>query len=70
MNREEYKIMYDLGDTHWWYVGMRKIYFNLLNKFYKNLDRKLIILDAGCGTGAMLGYFKRYGLSIGIDILL
>lgn len=67
MNREEYRIMYELEDTHWWFVGLRKIYFNLLNKFYKTPD-KLLILDAGCGTGIILGHLKRYGLPLGVDI--
>lgn len=67
MNREEYRIMYELEGTHWWYAGIRKIYFNLLNKFYSNLNG-LMILDAGCGTGIMLDYFKKYGSPIGIDI--
>lgn len=67
MNREEYRIMYGLEDIHWWCGGMRKIYFNLLNKFYKN-SNKLIILDTGCGTGNMLEHFKKYGSLIGMDI--
>lgn len=66
MNKEEYRIMYDLEGTHWWYVGMRRIRFSLLNKFYKNSDR-LMILDAGCGTGIMLEYFKKYGSVVGVD---
>ena len=67
MNTEEYRIMYSLESTHWWYVGMRKIYASLLNKFYKNLT-ELMILDVDCGTGGMLKYFKKYGSPIGIDV--
>lgn len=68
MNVREYRIMYNLENIFWWHVGMRKICFALLEKFYnKNLD-KLKILDAGCGTGIMLGHFADYGLPVGIDI--
>ncbi len=67
MNIEEYRIMYGLEDIHWWYVGMRKIYFNLLNKFYKNPSGSMI-LDVGCGTGIMLEHLKKYSFPVGIDI--
>lgn len=67
MDKEEYRLMYDLEETHWWYVGMRKIYFNLLNKFYKK-NTNLSILDVGCGTGLLLEYFKVYGMPVGVDI--
>lgn len=67
MNKEEYTIMYEMEEGHWWFVGMRRFYFTLLDKFYKNED-KLSILDAGCGTGIMLECFKRYGSPVGLDI--
>lgn len=67
MNKEEYKIMYELEDTHWWCAGMRRFCFGLLDKFYNGSDRPLV-LDAGCGTGVMLEHFERYGPTVGVDI--
>jgi SAM-dependent methyltransferase len=50
---EEFKIMYEAEDTHWWYRGLRGVMFELLG-----LDdprtRDLEVLDAGCGTGGTL----------------
>jgi SAM-dependent methyltransferase len=67
MKLEEYQVMYDVEDTYWWYVGMRSIFLSLLDGHYK--DRTdLKILDAGCGTGAMLSYLRAYGRVVGVDI--
>lgn len=63
-----YQRMYDLEETHWWFVGKRRIIFNILDKFYKR-RKDLKILDVGCGTGIMLTYLKKYGDVTGIDDL-
>jgi SAM-dependent methyltransferase len=58
--------MYELEETLWWYVGMRAITSALLDKCCKSTD--LRILDAGCGTGIMLEYLRRYGTTFGVDL--
>jgi SAM-dependent methyltransferase len=67
MKLEEYQVMYDVEDTYWWYVGMRSIFLSLLDGHYK-ARTDLKILDAGCGTGAMLSYLRSYGRVVGVDI--
>jgi len=67
MKIEEYQVMYEVEETYWWYVGMRKIFLSFLNSQYKP-SGDLRILDAGCGTGAMLAYLRPYGQVIGLDI--
>lgn len=65
MNKEEYEIMYQLEDTHWWYVGMRNIVFELLSK--SRVDGRTdttSILDAGCGTGGMLEHLCENGSGV------
>jgi SAM-dependent methyltransferase len=66
LEKEEYQIMYELEETHWWYVGMRAIVFSLLDRHCENKNTKT--LDAGCGTGIMLEYLRRYGITFGIDV--
>lgn len=67
MEKKQYKVMYEVEDTHFWYRGMRTISDVLLNKFLLR-KRNNIILDAGCGTGASLIALKKYGNTQGFDI--
>jgi SAM-dependent methyltransferase len=67
MKPEEYQVMYDVEDTYWWYVGMRSIFLSLLDG-HCGARTDLDILDAGCGTGAMLGHLTPYGGVVGVDI--
>jgi len=67
MDREEYAIMFQAEDHHWWYQGMARITRALLGRWYLP-GQDLRILDAGCGTGgAMTGYLAEYGEVTGFD---
>ncbi len=59
--------MYEIEDTFWWYVGMRRATAALLDSALGPISG-LRILDAGCGTGANLRFLRRYGKPIGIDL--
>lgn len=68
MISEEYKALFELEDHFWWFVGMRRIVAALLDA--RVAPGKLRILDAGCGTGTMLTWLKRYardGEVVGLD---
>lgn len=67
MLKEEYKNIFENQETHWWPQGMKRINISFLNKYLKT-KKNLKILDAGCGTGAVLSYLQNYGQTIGIDI--
>ncbi len=68
MEPEEFSIMYRAEDRHWWYLGMTQITRAVLDRWYPD-DRRLRILDAGCGTGsAAAGYLAEYGQVTGFDI--
>jgi SAM-dependent methyltransferase len=66
---EEYKIMYEAEDTHWWYRGMRGVIFGLLG-LRRNSVLQPSILDAGCGTGGNLHSLQKagYGNLSGFDL--
>jgi SAM-dependent methyltransferase len=66
MNAEEYRVMYEVEDGHWWYVGMEAITRQVIERHYAR-GGHLRILDAGCGTGAVMGYLADYGTVTGLD---
>jgi SAM-dependent methyltransferase len=69
MEREEYDRIYCLEDSHWWYTGMRAITLSLLQASGICASRApLRVLDAGCGTGGMLPYLRRFGEVWGVDL--
>ncbi len=69
MDREEYQVMYEVEDHHWWYLGMQRITCQILDRLIaRNGPRPpLKILDAGCGTGAVMKYLTPYGEVTGFD---
>lgn len=67
MNISEYKNIFENEDTHFYYVGTHNAVIEFLNKY---LIRKTgnIILDAGCGTGALMKKLNKFGEVYGIDV--
>jgi len=69
MNPAEYDNLALLEESMWWFRGMRKILFRLLDRRARQWPAARA-LDAGCGTGAMAhALAKRYGWKVtGVDI--
>lgn len=59
--------MFKLEDSLWWYVGMRRIVYNLLKRNLNSGSGPLRILDAGCGTGGSLRLLERFGRVTAFD---
>jgi SAM-dependent methyltransferase len=53
MNPGEYARMRELEDWYWWFVARREAALSFLEE-YAPKQRPLRVLDAGCGTGALL----------------
>ncbi len=68
MDEREYFHMYEEEERHWWYVGMRTVVLSLLPP--ASLPRGLRVLDAGCGTGYNMRWFRQhYGAGVtGADV--
>ena len=57
MQSQDYTDLYALEDTLWWFVGMRSISASLLDPVLGKLTRGRV-LEAGCGTGANIGWLS------------
>ena len=69
MQSHHYPILYEVEETHWWYVGRRRIIQYLVEKIRTTLNTpNPKILDVGCGTGANLKMLAAHGRAEGVDI--
>jgi SAM-dependent methyltransferase len=58
--------MHAAEDRQWWYAGMRAISLALLDG--APLPAAARLLDAGCGTGGMVGHLADRGRAVGVDL--
>jgi len=69
MQAHHYPILFEVEESHWWYLGRRRIIASLVEKICQTLNKpNPKILDVGCGTGANLKMLANYGNAEGVDI--
>ena len=66
MKPVEYRRMFEAEERQWWYAGQRAVALALFEPWAR--DRRLLLLDAGCGTGFNLVALARFGPTLGIDL--
>jgi SAM-dependent methyltransferase len=54
-----YQKLHDIEENHWWAQGMRDAMDAIFKRAMPH-HRDLDVLDAGCGTGYLLDYLRRY----------
>lgn len=64
MQPQEYQRMYQREGDYWWFVARRRLALALMQAY----PRAGRILDAGCGTGALLSELHTQGFAVGVDI--
>jgi len=67
MEKNEYRIMHDIEQTYWWFVGKQFLVRRILQQFPLNKTGQDRILDIGCGTGIMLKLLENFGVSYGAE---
>src|SRR6266581_7392228 len=68
MEPNQYDLMFQQEDRHWWYLGMRRIVEALLERFFRLGSGRPEILDAGCGSGGTTVWLSRWGRVSGLDV--
>lgn len=75
MNEAEYHKFYEHEESFWWFTGMRRILFGILENGLPAARGTLGLLDVGCGTGGWLNYcvgrLERLGYTVrgfGVDM--
>jgi SAM-dependent methyltransferase len=63
-----YEEMYNMEDSHWWFVARRHIILYLFERYiFYRTGSKARICDMGCGCGATLKAFQAKYDAIGMD---
>jgi SAM-dependent methyltransferase len=78
MQQHMYAIMRRVEESHWWYLGRRKIirsFVDAISRAWKTQQTNtgdvrptFQILDVGCGTGANLEMLSEFGNPAGVDV--
>jgi SAM-dependent methyltransferase len=67
METAEYALMFRVEDTHWWYGALHRLIRASLDS-HLSAWRDRPILDAGCGTGAVLELLGNPTKHVGVDV--
>jgi SAM-dependent methyltransferase len=65
MQREQYDLLAELEDSHWWFVARRQILAAMVGEL--SLPPRSVVVDIGCGAGANLAQFAGDHECVGID---
>lgn len=65
MEIAEYQNVFNNEEGHFFYVSLHRLILKLIARYAPK--RKLMILDAGCGTGGLMKLMKKFGKVEGVD---
>lgn len=67
MQLNEYELVRQVQNRHWWWLGRERIIETLIEK-YLDTSVKLEIADVGCGFGANISMLRKYGDVTGLEL--
>ena len=72
MHRDMYVEWFELETYHWWFVGRRKLFVQLIEQILQSEPSRppspLWAVDMGCGTGVNLDALSQFGRVVGVDV--
>jgi SAM-dependent methyltransferase len=68
MENEEYRIMYRLEQSYWWFLGKQHLVKDQLSRFPQGVCGQQRMLDIGSGTGIILKSLNDFGTAYGTDV--
>ncbi len=68
MMEHTYAVFSEFEESHWWFVGRRKIIEMFIKDIAAQFERRPQIVDVGSGTGANILMLQEYGDVTGIDV--
>jgi SAM-dependent methyltransferase len=66
---DEYKTLFEMEDTYWWYVARRKLVAEMLTTVCLRENNRTVV-DFGCGTGANERVLSEFGQVLLVDMSL
>lgn len=63
MNEEEFRLLDEIEESHWWFQGKRE----LLDSLLADIEPGVRLLDLGCGTGGILRDWMTRARCAGVD---
>ncbi|WP_092131112.1 bifunctional 2-polyprenyl-6-hydroxyphenol methylase/3-demethylubiquinol 3-O-methyltransferase UbiG [Polaromonas sp. YR568] len=67
MDKNFYRIFFEVQKRHWWFVGKKNVVLDLISRLVPKTEHPTI-LDIGCGSGLMLGALEQIGETSGMDM--
>lgn len=67
MTPEQFELHAKIEDSHWWFVGRRRIIENIVATVVPD-KTPMKLVDIGCGTGGNISTFHKRFDCIGVDI--
>ena len=72
MDRSVYEEWFELENDHWWFVGRRRIFVDIIEQILRDHPpppgEPFRMADMGCGTGVNLDALSRFSRVIGVDV--
>jgi SAM-dependent methyltransferase len=68
METDEYRMMYSLEQSYWWFLGKQHLVREHLKRHFSSPSNRKRILDIGSGTGIILKLLGEFGEAYGSEV--